>query len=354
VSRISIVPASRLPKESGRKKAVDSDGQLTFEDDPDALLMKAAVNHLRLGDFTQAGAALEGIFERNPEYADIDTSIKACRFWENRAEWITNGQAGLEKGKFLKEEWNSFEDFIGSDARIDSLPATQAIRMFIFTEAIHSFTRAWENTISPDAGLLHDIGECYFNIRDLGHAVQTFEYAWELKRDSSRILARLADCYAVLGEERDWQKKSLLYFREAFLHNPREIELKRLVSPVIRSLAYEIGQAGFTGEEVACWIPIFAAFGNYFSIRRELEEYEVAMLQDQAYRLEGELRKSGSDKRILLPLLLNRYICLLDYFLLQANDAIKAELVRKRFIEADREIYEKIYSTPCSPQVVSS
>ena len=321
---------------------MDSDGQLTFEDDPDAQQWKSAINHLRLGAFAQAGMALEKIFERDPERPDIDTSIKACRFWENRADSVTGGTAGLEKGKFLKEEWNSFEDFIGCTEHIDALPTVQAIRTFVFTEAIHSFTRAWESTISPDIGLLHDIGECYFNIRDFDRAARTFEYAWELKRDSSRILARLADCYAALGEG-DWQKKSLLFFREAFLYNPREIELKRLTAPLIRRIIEEVTEAGYTGEEAACWIPIFAAFGKCFSVKREFEDYEVDMLQDQAYKLEGVLRKNGSKGNIFLPLLLNRYICLIDYFALQADDAVKAQLVHKRFFEANEEIYRKIY-----------
>jgi tetratricopeptide (TPR) repeat protein len=323
---------------------VDSDGQLTFEDDPDAQLMKSAINNLRLGAFAQADMALERIFERDPEYPNIITSIKACRFWGNRAESIATGAVGLEKGKFLKEEWNKFEDFIESNDRINALPTIQAIRTFVFTEAIHSFTRAWEKTISPDIGLLHDIGECYFNIRDFCHAAQTFEYAWELKRDSSRILARLADCYAAMSEGEDWQKKSLLYFREAFLHNPREIELGRLTSPPIRRLMQEVTEAGYTGEETACWIPIFAAYGNCFKFKREFEEHEVIMLQDQAYKLEGDLQKSGSNARILLPLLLNRYICLIDHFSRQAGDIVKAELVHKRFIEADEEIHKRIYS----------
>ena len=330
---------------------MDSDGQLTFEDDPDALQMKSAINHLSLGAFAQASAVLDRIFERDPELPDIDISIKACRFWENRGECIKNGAAGLEKGKFLKEEWNNFEDFIGSTDHIDALPAVQAIRTFVFTEAIHSFTRAWENTISPDIGLLHDIGECYFNIRDFGRAVQTFEYAWELKRDSSRILARLADSYTAMSYaddtdagSGDWQKKSLLYFREAFLHNPREIELNRLVSPLIQRLMQDVMEAGYTGEEAACWIPIFAAGENCFNIKREFEEHEVIMLQDQAYKLEGDIRKGGNKTRVLLPLLLNRYICLIDYFTLQTGDSIKAGLVHKRFIEADEETHKKIYA----------
>jgi len=319
---------------------VDSDGQLTFEDDPDARRMKSALNCLRLGDFKRAGAALGSVFDHDPEYPGIDQSIMACRFWENRAESIAGQAAGLEKGKFLKGEWNSFEDFIGYGEEIGALPVVQEIRTFVFTEAIHSFTRAWEKIISPDTGLIHDIGECYFNIRDFGLAAQTFEYAWELKRDSSRILSRLADSYAALGDE----KKSLLYFREAFLHNPREIELERLTSPLVRRLMEEARAQGFADEEVACWIPVFAAYGGAFSVKRELEEYEVIALQDQAYRIEGELRKNEREARILLPLLLNRYIWLIDLFELQLNDAIKAGLVHKRFTEADREIHKKIYS----------
>lgn len=323
---------------------MDFDGQLTFDDDPDALQMKSAINLLRLGQFAQAADAFGAIFEHDPEYPDIDVAIKAARFWENRAETIITGTPGLEKGKFLKEEWNRFEQFIGNDDRTDALPAIQAIRTYVFTEAIHSYTRAWENTISPDIALIHDIGECYFNIRDYEKAVETFEYAWELKRDSSRVLSRLADTCWALGESRDLHKKSLLFFREAFLYNPREIDLDRLRAPLIRRLVKTVREAGFIDDEVACWVPIQAACGHDFSVKRELEEHEVAMLQEEARRFEGELGKNGANARVILPLLLNRYIWLLDHFTLAMNDVVKAEMVRKRFIEADAESYRKIYS----------
>ena len=324
---------------------MDHDGQLTFDDDPDALRMKSAINLLRLGQFSQATAAFGAIFEHDPEYPDIDTAIKASRFWENRTDAIASGSAGLEKGKFLKEQWNIFETFIGSDERVDNLPAINAIRTYVFTEAIHCYTRAWENTIAPDISLVHDIGECYFNIRDYAKAVETFEYAWELKRDSSRILSRLADtCEAMAGDSRELRKRALLLFREAFLHNPREIEIERLRSHLIRHLAAEVREAGFTGEEIPCWIPIHAAFGHSFSVKRELEEHEVHGLQDQAARLEADLGKSGTNARILLPVLLNRYIWLLDHYTLQVNDAVKAELVRKRFLERDPQTYARVYS----------
>jgi hypothetical protein len=144
-------------------------------------------------------------------------------------------------------------------------------------------------------------------------------------------------------EEKEWQKKSLLFFREAFMHEPREIELGRLTSPLIRALIGEVKEAGYAGEEAACWLPIFAAYRQCFSVKRELEDYEVTRLQDQAYRFEGELRKDRSKKNVLLPLLLNRYICLLDYFTIQVRDPIKAGLVHKRFHEAESEIHTKIY-----------
>ena len=117
-----------------------------------------------------------------------------------------------------------------------------------------------------------------------------------------------------------------LLFREAFLHNPREIEIDRLRSHLIRHLVSEVRKAGFSGEEVACWVPVHAAFEHSFSVKRELEEHEVNTLQEQSSRLEADLAKNGSNARILLPLLLNRYIWLLDHYTLQVNDAVTLSL----------------------------
>ena len=161
---------------------MDQDGQLTFEDDPEALKIKTAVNLIRLGDFTTASRQFRAVFEANPENVEAQAGIRAAEFWNNRSEAIRSMPIGLEKGRFLKTEWNRFEDFLGEGNSRSSLPV-EAVRTYIFTEAIHCFSHAYNNTISPDIGLFHDIGECYCNIREYARAIQTFEFAWDLKRD---------------------------------------------------------------------------------------------------------------------------------------------------------------------------
>lgn len=328
---------------------MDQDGQLTFADDPKALKLNSATNHLRLGQFDHAAVAFGELFETEPDYPGVTTGIRTARFWANRMEHISGMEQGLEKGRFLKDEWNAFEDFLGEPDTDSQLPI-QAVRTYIFTEAIHSFTRAYQETVAPDIHLIYDIGECYLNIRDYEKAIETFEYAWELQRDNSRILARLADaCYA-LGDEHDLRredrglhKKARLLFREAFLYEPTEIEIQRLRAPFIQALVQTVSGAGFVGKEIAAWVPIYAAIGHEFNIKRELEEHEVQRLSEQVHGLERQLSKAGGEVRILLPALLNRYIWLIDHYLIEKNDSLKVEILKKKFHDADPEMFERIF-----------
>jgi len=321
---------------------MDLDGQLTFEDDPNASRMKIAINQLRLGEFAEASQAFNELFETDPDYPGVMTGIRAAEFWKNRADQIASMELGLEKGKFLKKEWNRFEEFIQNHDEYNKLHI-QAVRIYIFTEAIHSFTRAYQNTISPDISLIYDIGECYFNIRDFEKAVETFEYAWEFKRDNSKLLARLADAYFALSDSPEIHKKSRLLFREAFLYNPEEIELDRIKADFIETLITTVREKGFIEEEVPLWLPIYAAIEHEFNVKRELEEHEVNTLSDQIYRLEQDLIKAGTNTKLILPSLLNRYLWLIDHFYIEERDSIKVEMLKKKFQDADSEIYKMIF-----------
>lgn len=321
---------------------MDYNGQLTFDDDPSAAQFKSAVNHLRLGHFEEADSIFHQILAEHPEHDGVANGIKAARFWQNRQEQLKECRSELDKGRFLKQEWNKFEQFLGDTATDSELPIL-AVRVYIFTEAIHNFTRAYRHAASPDLDLIYDIGECYFNIRDYGKAVETFEYAWEFRRDNSRVLARLADAYYALGENPETRKKAKLLFREAFLHNPDEIDLERIRALMVRNLLQQTEKAGHSGTTVARWLPVFAAIEHQFNIKRELEEDEAVQLADQAYRLEQKLNAKRREAESLLPLLLNRYIWLIDHYMLEQNDTIKVNMLHKKFQQYAPEIFEKIY-----------
>lgn len=321
---------------------MDQDGQLTFEDDPEALKIKTAVNLIRLGDFTAASRQFRAVFEANPENVEAQAGIRAAEFWNNRSETIRSMPSGLEKGRFLKTEWNRFEDFLGEGNSRSSLPV-EAVRTYIFTEAIHCFSHAYNNTISPDIGLFHDIGECYCNIREYARAIQTFEFAWDLKRDDSRILARLADAYHAWKEDADTWKKARLLFREAFLYEPENIELERLTTPWMLELVRKTEEAGFSGDEVALWLPLFAAAEHQFNVKRELEDHELSLLTGQVYALEKEIRQPGAETRRIMPRLLNRYLWLIDHYQVEENDTVKVDILKKKFQEMEPEFFKLIF-----------
>jgi len=321
---------------------MDQDGQLTFDDDPEAHKLKTAVNHLRLGSFSEASAIFRELFNVNPENLDARTGIRAAEFWQNRDKALSEMDKGLEKGRFLKGEWNTFEQFVNDGGPWSALPI-EAVRTYIFTEAIHCFVQAYNSTMGPDTSLYYDIGECYFNIRDFDKSARTFEYAWEFKRNNSKILARLADAYYALSEEKKTRKKARLLFREAFLYEPENIDLDRIRTPWVTDLIEKTRQAGFTSTEVAVWLPLYAAAAHQFNVKRELEEHEVSMLSEQIYRLEKKLTEPGAEVRLLLPRLLNRYLWLIDHYQVEEDDGIKVDILKKKFQESDQNFFNLIF-----------
>ncbi|MCK4907453.1 MAG: tetratricopeptide repeat protein [Spirochaetes bacterium] len=321
---------------------MDQDGQLTFDDDPKAVKMRTANNYLKLGEFDKAAHLFHEILDsnKNLEYPGLLTGIRASEFWNNRQEQITSMETGLDKGKFLVSEWNKFESFL-QDKNIFTESPIEAIRKYIFTEAIRCFTKAYQNTVSPDISLLYDIGECFFNVNDFKKAVETFEFAWSFHRENSKIIARLADSYYSLGDV----SRARLLFREMFLYKPEQIELDRIRASIIVDIIYDIRQQGYDDSEIVFWIPIFAAINHQFHIKRELDDNEVNILSENVYQLEKELSSNGVNARELMPVLLNKYLWLIDHYLIEKSDAIKVDILKKKFQETDSETFTKIFRT---------
>ena len=139
---------------------MDRDGQLTFEDDPFTKKYKKGIHNLELGHFDIGLKLFNELFEEEPNNEKLIFTIKCATFWDNRAEQISSMTVGLKKGHFLLSEWKRFEDFLGESRKKNSSDI-RTIRDFVFSEAIHSLTRSYEESRSPDIELIYDIGICY-------------------------------------------------------------------------------------------------------------------------------------------------------------------------------------------------
>jgi len=314
---------------------MDRDGQLTFDDDPFTVKYKKGIHNLELGHFDIGLKLFNELFEEEPNNETLILTIKGASFWNNRIEQISEMEVGLKKGRFLLNEWKKFEIFLGENSNKNSSDLG-AISHFVFSEAIHCLTRSYNESRSPDIRLIYDIGICYFSINDYKRAVETFEYAWEFKRNNSKVIAKLADSYYALSEKDEkLAQKAKLLFREAFLYKPQEIDLQDIKADFIVNLKNGLIEEGFSGNELNVWIPIRASQKRILNVKREIDDSELLLLTDECQQLEDEIEKDGSDSRILVPLLLNRYIWLIDHYLLGKNDSVQVELLRKKYREID-------------------
>lgn len=90
------------------------------------------------------------------------------------------------------------------------------------------------------------------------------------------------------------------------------------------------------------WIPIYGVLLNIFDVKREINQDELARLNQKAQELENEFyMKQFDDKKIIEPRLINHYFWLLDYYTLQNKNKDYIKIYLNKLKDINRNIYEK-------------
>jgi tetratricopeptide (TPR) repeat protein len=192
-----------------------------------------------------------------------------------------------------------------------------------------------------DPGLLLLVGRCYKGVGNFEEALKYLEQAARFKREDGETLSELADVNALLEETR--AAKAL--FREAFFVDPQGVEIRNMDSELILRLVDLVREAGYEGQELLEWIPIYGALYGVFSVKRELKLAELGKLKQSIFTLENEVRgKAGSREEgmgLLTPRLINRYLWLIDHYeFIKADPALIEETMLKIRI-VDPAVYER-------------
>ena len=94
---------------------------------------------------------------------------------------------------------------------------------------------------------------------------------------------------------------------------------------------------------MALWLPLYAAADHQFNVKRELEEHELAGITGQVYALEKANGEPGAETRRIIPKLLNRYLWLIDHYQVEENDAVKVDILKKKFQELEPDFFRMIF-----------
>jgi tetratricopeptide (TPR) repeat protein len=308
-------------------------------------LLQKAYHCLKTQDPEGARLALDEALTLDFEHAETSFALKCLAWWMERLKKLSEFQDSNDKGRFILSHWKNFYGFldrIGQSRDFDN--CLYAVKHFIFSSALRYFDNVLgdgENQYDP--GLLLLVGRCYKGVGNFEEALRYLEQAARFKREDGETLSELADVNALLEETR--AAKAL--FREAFFLDPQGVHIRNMDSELILRLADLVREAGYSGQELLEWIPIYGALYGVFSVKRELKLAELGKLKQSIFTLENEVRGKTGNKteeqgvNLLKPRLINRYLWLIDHYEHIKTDPPLIEETMLKIKIVDPAVYER-------------
>jgi tetratricopeptide (TPR) repeat protein len=304
-------------------------------------LLQKAYHSLKTPDPEGARLALNEALSLDFEHVETAYALKCLSWWTDRLKKLDEFRDSYDRGRYILSLWKSFYDFldrVGEAGDFDS--CLYAVKHFVYSSALQYFEGVLgEGENQHDPGLLLLVGRCCKGVGNFEEALKYLEQAARFKREDGETLSELADVNALLEETR--AAKAL--FREAFFVDPQGIEVRNMESELILRLADLVRKAGYSGQELLEWLPIYGTLYGVFSVKRELKLSELGKLKQSIFTLENEVRgKSGSlGEGLLIPRLINRYLWLIDHYEhVKADPALIEETMLKIKI-VDPAVYER-------------
>lgn len=293
-----------------------------------------AYSLLEEGKPYQARQILDSALEYNFDNSELIFARWCCSYW---ADFIQNLPVlePYEQGDSLIARWKTFR--VDYERQKEVFQKTlYAIQKGIFTRALDAYESVKaEGNAFQHAELFRKKGLCCKKLGKYESALTLLQEAHQLTQSSAAVLAEMADCFALCGED----KKAKVLFREAFFIDAQKIELQFLDSELICSLIKRVREKGYINAELQEWIPVYGVLYGVFNVKRELRTQEAGRLKQEIYAKENEIKDPSSDSKILVPKLINMYFWLIDHYarINEGNEKINECLLQIRV--HDENIY---------------
>ena len=299
--------------------------------------IKRVYDLLKQGDYQSAKEVLSEILVDDLENPEILFGLKCTGFWENKLTQISEITNLFPKGEQLISGWKEFLYLIDNEkSRYEQ--CIYSIKKGVFTQVLEIFQRLLqENTFSKKGAIVGRIGLCYKQLGDYDTALRFLGEANLENPEKASILAEMADCYALCGEE----KTSKILFREAFFINPQDVDISVLESELFCRLYSEVIRTGKKDEVAAEWFPVEGVLLGVLNVKRELRALEVGKLKQNIYALETELKNEGVDSDLIIPRLINNYFRLIDHYTTVMEDRTKINEILLKIKLLNTDVYER-------------
>lgn len=299
--------------------------------------IKRVYDLLKQGDYQSAKEVLSEILVDDLENPEILFGLKCTGFWENKLTQISEITNLFPKGEQLISGWKEFLYLIDNEkSRYEQ--CIYSIKKGVFTQVLEIFQRLLqENTFSKKGAIVGRIGLCYKQLGDYDTALRFLGEANLENPEKASILAEMADCYALCGEE----KTSKILFREAFFINPQDVDISVLESELFCRLYSEVIRTGKKDEVAAEWFPVEGVLLGVLNVKRELRALEVGKLKQNIYALETELKDEGVEEDLIIPRLINNYFRLIDHYTTVMEDRTKINEILLKIKLLNADVYER-------------
>ncbi|MDR0313578.1 MAG: hypothetical protein LBI14_08265 [Treponema sp.] len=305
-------------------------------------LIQQAYSCLKELDTVSALRLLQDALKIDFAHPEVKYGLKCVNWWLEKIKELDNFHGAYEKGVHLMSQWKLFHAFLDQIGLAGSsfVSCQYAFRCFAFKQALGFFLDVLAvSGNEPDPEVLLQTGRCYKGIGNYEEAAKYLELACHFRPEDSATLAELADLNALLGDSR----MAKVRFREAFYLDPQAIDLSLMESEMITGLRQKVADLGYSGKELAEWIPVYGKLWDYFSVIKELKPVALGKLKQSILALESE-KKTGED--YIKPRLINRYFRLIDYYgsIRSGNAKDNSDVVEetmRRIKITDPAIYEQ-------------
>ncbi|MDR1785275.1 MAG: hypothetical protein LBR23_02245 [Spirochaetaceae bacterium] len=294
-----------------------------------------AYGFLKTGDTVRAKALVEDALARDLNQAEVIFALGCVNFWADKLPRPL-GETPEERGDFLINSWERFTAFAGGGA--DYERCFGAVRAGVFTRALDAFLEALNTHRGGNEGELYrKAGICHKKLGEYETALSFLSEASALLNGAPPVLAEMADCYALCGNER----AAKVLFRDAFFADPSGIDLSFLDCQMIVDLIRRVEKKGFSGDALAGWIPVYGVLYGVFNIKRGLRPHEAGKLSQEITALENELKEAEPPRELAVPKLINHYFWLIDHLAASHAERSRIEQTLLKIKLLDPEVHKQ-------------
>lgn len=298
--------------------------------------LREALALMELGNPKSAQEIITSLFEDDLDCKELIYTNRCCIFWLDSIRRLKAVEDAYEQSDKILAEWKTFSYFANKEKEIYQ-PALYAVQKGYFSNALEIYTTLLDDKDPLQrAEMFRKAGICYKKLGDFENARNFLTEANNIYPNLSSVLAELADCYSLCGEDRIGK----VLFREAFFTDPEGIDLDFLDSELINCLISKTSEKGYSGKTLQYWIPVYGVLCGVFNIKRELSSQEVARLKKNIFAMENEYKDPSCNAETLVPKLLNSYFWQIDHYVLTNENVEKINEVLLRIKILDSSVYE--------------